>query len=173
MRRLDNQPSFSSWLKYGTAFKYLESWWGLKISSIISIAETVKINFPINNGFHPVAIILITHLIPALLSVLPLLVTIDSPPAPAPLTANTTNTLSCTSYGSNPPAVISWWLDGVRISSADSQVSIFVAVSCFSRCHKLTRDVKIRYFPSFGVSCLYNLVSWPDLDKILVNLDHV
>ena len=39
-----------------------------------------------------------------------------------PLTANETNTVTCTSYGSNPPAVISWWLDGVKISNMESQV---------------------------------------------------
>ena len=87
------------------------------------------------------------------ISVLPLLVTIDSPGPQVcfaligphslswlligqclmsltdhfvcpqePLTANQTNTVTCTSYGSNPPAVISWWLDGVKISNMDSQV---------------------------------------------------
>ena len=56
-----------------------------------------------------------------------------------PLTANQTNTVTCTSYGSNPPAVISWWLDGVKISNMDSQVSQcvlfhwnFVAMHYFS-----------------------------------------
>ena len=58
-----------------------------------------------------------------LISVLPLLVSIDS--SPEPLTANMTNTVSCTSYGSNPPAVISWWLDGVRISNMESEVHCF------------------------------------------------
>merc|ERR1719480_155532 len=41
-----------------------------------------------------------------------------------PLTANETNTVTCTSYGSNPPAVISWWLDGVKISNMESQVTL-------------------------------------------------
>ena len=56
-----------------------------------------------------------------MLPVLPLVVSITTPASP--LTANTTNSVSCTSYGSSPPAVISWWLDGTRLSQQDSQVS--------------------------------------------------
>ena len=102
------------------------------------------------------------------ISVLPLLVTIDSPGPQVcfaligpnsfrwlligqwlmsltdhfvcpqePLTANQTNTVTCTSYGSNPPAVISWWLDGVKISNMDSQVlfhwNFAALLCCFAR----------------------------------------
>ena len=56
-----------------------------------------------------------------MISVLPLLVRIDSPQVP--LVANMTNTVSCTSYGSNPPAVISWWLDAVKITNMESEVN--------------------------------------------------
>ena len=52
---------------------------------------------------------------------LPLVVSIDSP-LDSPLTANKSNAVSCTSYGSSPPAVISWWLDGIRLDHQDSQV---------------------------------------------------
>lgn len=56
------------------------------------------------------------------LKLLPLLVRIDSPQVP--LVANMTNTVSCTSYGSNPPAVISWWLDAVKITNMESEVTL-------------------------------------------------
>ena len=60
-----------------------------------------------------------------MLAVLPLVVSIDSP-LDSPLTANQSNAVSCTSYGSSPPAVISWWLDGVRLDHQDSQVRLAV-----------------------------------------------
>jgi hypothetical protein len=52
--------------------------------------------------------------------VLPLVVSIDSPHEP--LAANGNYSLSCTSYGSYPPAVLSWWLDATKISEQDSEV---------------------------------------------------
>ena len=55
-----------------------------------------------------------------LLSVLPLIVSIDS--SKDPLAANGNYSFSCTSYGSYPPAVLSWWLDGVKISEQDTEV---------------------------------------------------
>lgn len=62
-----------------------------------------------------------------LFAVLPLVVSIDSPPD-SPLTANKSNSVSCTSYGSSPPAVISWWLDGIRLDHQDTQVGMYSVI---------------------------------------------
>ena len=49
-----------------------------------------------------------------------MLVSIDS--AKDPLAATVNYSLSCTSYGSYPPAALSWWLDGRKISEQDAEV---------------------------------------------------
>lgn len=56
------------------------------------------------------------------LKLLPMLVSIDS--AKDPLAATVNYSLSCTSYGSYPPAALSWWLDGRKISEQDAEVSV-------------------------------------------------
>ena len=53
-------------------------------------------------------------------SVLPLIVSIVSPKEPLAATMN--YSILCTSYGSYPPAALSWWLDNSKLSEKDAQV---------------------------------------------------
>ena len=85
--------------------------------------------------------------------VLPLVVSIDSP-LDSPLTANKSNAVSCTSYGSSPPAVISWWLDGIRLDHQDSQVSQQVIRPQVGN-NVFTRFSTFSHFPTKNVDELF------------------
>jgi hypothetical protein len=56
------------------------------------------------------------------LRLLPLVVSIET--SREPLTANTTHSIACVSFGSSPPAVLSWWLGAAKISPQDSKESV-------------------------------------------------
>jgi len=74
------------------------------------------------------------------LKLLPLLVSIDNPRDP--LTANKSTSLSCTSYGSNPPALLSWWFDGFRIQDHDTEVSLLHNMNSTNSIMKFTPNIE-------------------------------